>query len=479
VLPTQQQDNDPIRRPCIAGVAGNALKAGEEVCNLDGQLGLVLPVLSTDFIPSTLSLLQYPSAICNTNFITGTAPVVFKCAPNGHTHTGECANGDGIFGAGCLLPTANNSTSQCLNKSGNVSSLTTSPLCTSIGQKNCVTQLGFPVATAINPGLVYNTQMRDGTAIDNGQTGFIGYPIISLGTTVNLVGTYHRIHQTETVLGGSGGVPLAAGCQFVDADDQIACLLQADPCSIGFASDGAKSFASATNGSVTTPVGAVDSVRIAQVYPTATTVQLLGQAGEYQYARKIYFTSLVGFSNIAASPGDPQALDELLLGQFEATPSDLNNILVTNKFFTLGTQFLGDGANVDPQFCEDFNEQTNCNDSATGAANVNGCVANSAVAGGTAPSGVAPPGGIPAGNAGTVQYAPGATAPFTTGPFETTGSSTVCGDGIRGPYEECDNGSVATPANSHATGNSNSDTSPGGCSLTCRCNNDFVNGNCT
>ena len=34
VLPTQMQDNDPIRRPCIGTVVGNSAKAGEEVRNM-------------------------------------------------------------------------------------------------------------------------------------------------------------------------------------------------------------------------------------------------------------------------------------------------------------------------------------------------------------------------------------------------------------------------------------------------------------
>jgi hypothetical protein len=59
------------------------------------------------------------------------------------------------------------------------------------------------------------------------------------------------------------------------------------------------------------------------------------------------------------------------------------------------------------------------------------------------------------------------------GANQAAGTSTVCGDGIRQAYEECDNGSLEFPANGHATGNSATDLTPGGCSPTCRCTVDF------
>src|SRR5580704_10152799 len=60
VLPTSQQDNDPIRRTCLGTTAGIFGNAGEEVCNLDGKLGLVLAILASDWIPATGNQ-QYPT----------------------------------------------------------------------------------------------------------------------------------------------------------------------------------------------------------------------------------------------------------------------------------------------------------------------------------------------------------------------------------------------------------------------------------
>jgi hypothetical protein len=324
-------------------------------------------------------------------------------------------------------------------------------------------------------GRHYNVELRDGNVTGS---SFAQLFIPALGTSIDFAAGYNRIHQVETVLGGNGsGVGLAAGCQFVDMSDQTACLAQADPCSIGYGGDSGKAIlppnSSTTVAAVSNPgtsatgawsgttgplpFGALDSVRVGSggTYPTAATVQVLGQAGEYQLARKLYFNSLVGFANIANTTGDPSATDELTLAKFEAggpgSPS-INALLVTFAEFTFGNEFVGAGP--DPQFCEDFNEQVVCNDTATAPANVNGCVGN--------------PAGIPAGLAGAAGSNTGA-----VGANQAGGTSTICGDGIRQAYEECDNGSLEFPANGHATGNSSTDLTPGGCSPTCRCTVDF------
>jgi hypothetical protein len=419
VLPTQFQDNDPIRRPCLGGSTNNPNRAGEEVCNIDGALGLVQSIVASDFIPGLPSPgnQQYATNACNT-FVVGKPATVFTCAirGTGTKHSGECPNGDALIAGGCLVPIDSiNGTSQCVATKATVAALQNRTL-------------GSP------EGRHYNVQIRDGSVTEP-SVGYVQYKLVASGTSLDFAGGYYRIHQVETAVGN-----LAAGCQYLDADDTIACLTQADPCSIGFATDGGRQIVSKSNpGAGSRTLGAVDSVRVAQIYPTATTVQLLGQAGEYQYARKLYLNSLVGFQNIAATTGDPQAADELTFAKFEST-SAINPILTSNSFFTLGAQFTGTPAGgTDPQFAEDFNEQLNCNNTATAPANVVGYLTN--------------PAGVP--NFGT-----------------------TCGDGVRGPYEECDNGTLASPANGHATGNSNSDATAGGCSIACRCNNSFVAGNC-
>ncbi len=198
--------------------------------------------------------------------------------------------------------------------------------------------------------------------------------------------------------------------------DQIGCLAQADPCSIGYAGDGSKSWASQTNGASALggTAGGIDAIRVAQTYPNTATVQKLGTAGEYQIARKLYFVSLPGFGHLAATATDTNVADELTLAKDESTPSFMNPIMTGNDFFTLGTQ---SPAGTDTQFCEDFNEQTIC----LASSNANGCAGN--------------PSGIPT-------------------------ASTICGNGVREAYEECDDGTSNGATGDH-------------CSLTCRCTLDF------
>ena len=115
VLPTSFQDNDPIRRACYGGSVKVLGKVGEDVCNIDGSLGLVIPLVDTDFIsslpdPSNAGkfLAQYPPLAqkCSGSFINGAAPNVFVCAPSNNFHPGECPNGDSNSGGQCALPIA-------------------------------------------------------------------------------------------------------------------------------------------------------------------------------------------------------------------------------------------------------------------------------------------------------------------------------------------------------------------------------------
>jgi hypothetical protein len=369
VLATQFQDNDPIRRPCLGGATNVHVRAGEEVCNLDGALGLVLPIPSSDFLfdindPNTGSpLKQYPTNSCNT-FAVGKPTTVFTCAPRGTRHSGECPNGDALIAGACLVPvdTVNN-TSQCVATKATVAALQSR-------------NLGNP------DGRIYNVQMRDGTMTEP-TIGYAQYPIPALGRTFDFVGGFSRIHEVETMLGG-----IVAGCQYVSMTDQIACLTQADPCSIGLTGHGATTFAKrAAPGQ--TP-GAIGDLRVDQIAPATTSIQQVGQAGAYPLTHKVYFNSVVGFANIG-----PNNLDELTLAKFLANPANTNPIFVgAFGMYSLGPR---SPTGMDTPFCEDFNEQLYCG----APSNADGCAGN--------------PAGI-------------------------TTVSTVCGDNMVDAFEECDLG---------------------------------------
>jgi hypothetical protein len=244
VLPTQLQDNDPIRRFCLGGATNNTVRAGEEVCNLDGRLGLVIPIVDSSWMPTaTPPLKQYPTNFCTT-FDFGTAPVVFTCAVRGTgtKHTGECPNGDSLIAGGCLVPIDGaNGTSQCVASKATVAALQ-------------ARSLGNP------DGRVYNTQMRDGTLTTvSSLIGYAKVPVPSSTTTIDFAGNYGRIHEVESAIGNYS----LGGCQQLLPTDQIGCLVQTDPCSIGFAGDGARTWGANAR---------VNALRVSQVYPTSTTV---------------------------------------------------------------------------------------------------------------------------------------------------------------------------------------------------------------
>jgi cysteine-rich repeat protein len=434
VLPTQMQDNDPIRRPCIGTVVGNVAKAGEEVCNVDGSLGLVVPMVDTDWVALGNLGKQFATNQCDGTFAAGNAPQVFSCAfpatgKKVSKHGAECPNTDNQLAGLCQYPIdATNNSAQCINSFSNVPQitvLTTTP--NSVGQS-------LPAAP---DGRIYNAHLHsaapcNGATAFDGNVCFLQYNIASIpGVSVDMTGAYNRIHQQETMWGSS---TTFTACQLQDMTDQIGCLTQADPCSIGYAGDGSKTWfnhngACAANGGKNCPTAAnTDSLRIAQTYPTTTTVQKLGLAGEYQLTRKLYFNSVVGFSNVAASTGDSNATQELTLAKFESTPSLMNPIMTGNDFFTLGPQAAAFGA-ADAQFCEDFNEQLIC----AAATNNNGCAANANAV-------------IPGSS----------TVPAGTG---LPSSGPTCGNGTIEAYEECDPSAATQP--------------PSGCSATCRCKADF------
>jgi hypothetical protein len=530
VLPTQQQDNDPIRRPCWGnGSTGNVNKAGEEVCNIDGALGLVLPMVDTDFMVTATvdhaALQQYPTNPTTNAFVFSSRSVnVLSCpvtSPN--KHSGQCPNGDANAANACFVPIdGTNSTSQNLTQKSTAvaTTLNVRPSCPANYGANVAASLANGALTTFTSGCLANKGAPDGRAFNlhmwNGNATapvWVGELIPALvpgGTAatctaaknacVDMAAGYNRIHAVETVLGASGtNQGAAAGCQLEDMTNQIACLAQADPCSIGYAGDAGKAIqtagisnpganATGSNGATvlnawqgtTGPLGGLDSARVAQVYPQAATVQLLGQAGEYQIARKLYFNSLVGFASMQpAATGNSAWADnpanELAIAEFEANPADMNAILVAQKEFTLGQEFAGDtGTTPDLQFCEDFNEHTVCSST---AANVNGCanlVCSDLSAAGNATCNIAAGGtlgascgtgtgtciGMPANLPGGAAGAAGSNSGASGSASQTAGTSTVCGDGIRQAYEECDTAGGTSGA--------------GGCSTTCRCVNDFV-----
>jgi hypothetical protein len=432
VLPTSYQDNDPIRRPCLGLTLGNLNRAAEDVCNLDGNLGLVLAVPTTDYIakapPAGDGLLQYPTGLngttfagCNGNSFQVAAPGVLTCpvktgAAGGRTHGGQCPDGDSkLFGGACLAKAANaglnNATgTQCLASPSQIPTIHAS-------------------STVTTDGRVQNMFMFNG----QNQGAYIQQIIPTATGTISLdsVQGIGRIHTASVVPGSPTPV---TPCQMSDATDEIGCIVQADPCSIGFAGDGAKSWGQRHVGSTVASNNC--ALNIDGVAPGQATVQLLGKQGEYELARKLYLNTVAGFTAVQGFATDP---DQFTLATDEGNAEFITPIIIADGFFNVGQQSPSgqdsvlaatDPTNAGKPFCEDFNQNLLCG-ATLDPTNDNACGRN--------------PAGIPA-------------DPSTDPTVAST--STVCGNGKIDAYEECDS-ALAIPANQNGPSH--------GCSTTCRC----------
>jgi hypothetical protein len=147
-----------------------------------------------------------------------------------------------------------------------------------------------------------------------------------------VTGAFYRVHTTETIAAG------AQVCRKGSATDQIGCLTQANPCSIGFA-------------------GREAALSVNGLPPTVANIEALvltaSTADDYVLSRKLYFNTLKGFQ-------DPLLRD----GEYELARCMGRGSLVGPVANNRGFVAVPGGVR-----CEDFNESV-----CPGApANVNAC----------------------------------------------------------------------------------------------------------
>jgi hypothetical protein len=246
VQPTSYQDNDPLRTPCLG--TGVATRPAEDVCNTDGQLGVVLPIPALDFIGnpgnSATFTQEFPSLTCNGPSQFTNAPSVYKCAPlKSNWPNGICPNNDN---GACYIPTNKSSdgfTTQC--------------------RATKQTALACERGNCAQDGRVYNLSAYTVPNFAIGQSAnFVTINIPQAGppAAFPFMGAYGRIHAyntsqnkcaisgapcaqpASTCADGSQCTSFLTPCQFADATDTIGCLVQADPNSIGFAGSGGGSW---------------------------------------------------------------------------------------------------------------------------------------------------------------------------------------------------------------------------------------------
>jgi hypothetical protein len=382
-IPTDYREYDPIRRPC-AQTTPTIPK--EDVCNRDGKLGLVLPVVPTDFLGSNAA--QYPLAgPTQSNF----EPAAIVKDPNtGLNFTLGCPNGDIFFnGNACSKPLDGTGSGAVLAVQG------THPF-----------RLD---GLADIDGRVFNSHL-----LGAGTAPSVAYQVDTLGRPI--VGAWYRIHSGHTISAVNATLGTGVKCTQVDATLQIGCLVQASPCSVGYAGRTASTWDVADT---------TADILQNEIAPATGCVQSFA----YPLSRKLYLNTGIGWSNVSASSS--VGPNELALAQCEnnvGSSTTMNTILNGLNF----VQFASGGA-----LSEDFNEPSIC------------------------------PTQAPVTTPNVVAFTAGGNNAGVSMP--TTG--TVCGNGIKEVYEDCDDGTTgATLANGWAASYLPVNGGSGGtvCTNTCR-----------
>lgn len=353
----EMEDEDPIRRDCSDTSTGGSADGDEQVCNSvvasllgptnnsshnttseigwrggatvnppdadHADLGLVLPIV----IPAVGAYQDLNP--CSAGPSSGS----FRLAPMpsgaGLTAQQRCPDGRGRSGGQCAWPARNVSGTYlfgCINKKRNV------PGARTVGNMD---------------GRVYNFLPRNADGTIQGVERVVtsaSTPPVTTTITAPVLHANYRIHQSAIMPGGTfttAGTPYVAttiGCQYADATDQIACLVGASPCSIGYAGMGgdkpqSQPLALRTprtgtcddDGVDNNGVGGIDEVGepCGAVFPTQETVRRLGQpsgaqcgAGfettshydiRYPLARTLYLNSRKGFTTMST----PYAADNI------------------------------------------------------------------------------------------------------------------------------------------------------------------------
>jgi len=381
------QDNDPIRRTCVVG--------REQVCPhgpaAGRSLGLVLPmndVPETGVAPQGASNAdRYNATACGApnRFAAGPIPQVYDNISQGLKIglTGAlCPNGDTAPTGGCTVPAVSATGSpKCL------ASLTNAPALTN-------NTTAVPLINAAGPGVANGLQYNQ-HLYNVGGTGSAIYQNNAFATPFPVTGAYYRIHTTTSLNTN------VRTCQQPDMTDQIGCLVEASPCSLGYAGRSSQALVINPN---------TDAVKVNGQSPEvdciAGTVTVPGF--KYPLSRKLYLSSTIGFANVVGQELALSGCETDLAQAFSpATPGGLvtnpalPSSIPANGFINIGAAVFNSGE----PYCEDFNENMLC----TGfGSNNNACS--------------------------------GAKSNFTAFPP----ANTVCGNGTKEAYEDCDCGTAAS-----------------------------------
>lgn len=185
---------------------------------------------------------------------------------------------------------------------------------------NCLTNSPVPASPPVRDARVYNLlvvnsagkYVRDSYVNPN-------LPTLTAVRQNRVVSAFFRLHVSQTTY--FGGFPPGINCKKFTSTDQIGCLVEANPCSIGYAgreaADGVLNVAFEVQG----------------VRPTADAISnLVNGSGQpvYPLARALWVNSVNGFSSVT---GNELSLLKCFEGQQPGVRLDVIDSIVTNRNF--------------------------------------------------------------------------------------------------------------------------------------------------
>jgi hypothetical protein len=159
------------------------------------------------------------------------------------------------------------------------------------------------------------------------------------GANVPITGAFYRIHTTRTLPGTGSG-----GCREQDPAQQIGCLVQASPCSVGYGD-------LAAAGPLT--IGTATAFKVNKLEPTKACIRKLinpGTGTAYPISRQLFLNTIAGFENVT---GQELELARCFAGAPAGGLSSFESIITSHGFVTRGD--AGDPKRSPA--CVDFRQQ--------------------------------------------------------------------------------------------------------------------------
>lgn len=308
-------DKDPIRTACVAGKDNVCQPTKTPAANFQGDLGVVMTILVPD-VSFVLPSDYYPAQACSTA-CTLVAPIRGSQIPAGY----KCPNsGNSPVLGGCWMPYAGSAASP-------------DPRCVAANTTKC-----FDKGALRDDGRSYNlATVVASSQIPSARRSTFPFQFALDNLNRIMDQSYYRIHMTTA---GANNVPTADApgtCKENDDTSQIGCLVDSDPCSVGFAGRlAARSFPGAGTppvpSSAETKALAVNGVTPFTADPLnpadhdKALTNLLAPAGTtplYPIARRLYVATTYGFGNLK---GGERQLSQCY------TNNTILNAALTNRF---------------------------------------------------------------------------------------------------------------------------------------------------